>query len=129
MRENMGLSTVFLVSPNTSGPRVKQIIAVTTGFLYLVSVYGVTGTRISFENYSISALKRVKRIAGSKVPVGVGFGISKPAHVKLMSDSGADAVVVASSIINMITNPPNKSSLLTEIRDYTKSLKAACRKS
>ena len=46
---NMGLSTVFLVSPNTSGPRVKQIIAVTTGFLYLVSVYGVTGTRIWFE--------------------------------------------------------------------------------
>ena len=126
---NMGLSTVFLVSPNTSGPRVKQIIAVTTGFLYLVSVYGVTGTRVSFENYSISALKRVKRIAGSKVPVGVGFGISKPAHVKLMSSSGADAVVVASSIINMITNPPNKSSLLTEIMDYTKSLKAACRKS
>ena len=83
---NRGLSTVFLVSPNTSGPRVKQIIAVTTGFLYLVSVYGVTGARISLENYSISALKRVKRIAGSKVPVGVGFGISKPAHVKLMSE-------------------------------------------
>jgi len=110
-------------------PRVKQIIAMTTGFLYLVSVYGVTGARVSFDNYSISALKKVKKIAGSKVPVGVGFGISKPTHVQLMSNSGADAVIVASAIINMITNSSKKSDLLNVIRDYTKSLKIACRKS
>jgi len=125
---NNGLSTVFLVSPNSRGPRIRQIISVTTGFLYLVSIYGVTGARIAFENYSISALKRVKEIAGSKIPVGVGFGISKPGHVKLMSNSGADAVIVASSIINMITNSPNKNSLLNQIREYAKSLKTACRK-
>lgn len=126
---NIGLSTVFLTSPNSSMPRVKQIIAMTTGFLYLVSVYGVTGARVSFDNYSISALKRVKKIAGSKVPVGVGFGISKPAHVQIMSNSGADAVIVASAIINMITNSSKKSNLLNEIRDYTQSLKIACRRS
>ena len=122
-----GLSTVFLVSPNTSGHRIKQISSVTTGFLYLVSVFGVTGARISFENYSIDALKKVKKITGLKIPVGIGFGISKPEHVKLMSNSGADAVVVASSIINMITDSPNKSSLINKIREYTMSLKAACR--
>ncbi|HEY7569988.1 MAG TPA: tryptophan synthase subunit alpha [Nitrososphaeraceae archaeon] len=123
-----GLSTVFLVSPNTSGPRIKQISSVTTGFLYLVSILGVTGARISFENYSIDALNKVKRIIGSKIPVGIGFGISKPEHVKIMSNSGADAVVVASSIINMITESTNRGSLVNEIREYTKSLKAACGK-
>ena len=123
-----GLSTVFLVSPNTSGPRIKQISSVTTGFLYLVSVLGVTGARGSFETYTIDALKKTKKIIGSKIPVGIGFGISKPEHVKIMSNSGADAVIVASSIINMITESTNRCSLINEIREYTKSLKAACGK-
>lgn len=126
---NLGLSTVFLVSPNTSEVRVRQISDISSGFLYLVSVFGITGARISFENYSIDALKRVKKIAGSKVPVGVGFGISKPAHVKLMSSGGADAVIVASAIIKKIANSSNNKDLMKEIHNYTRTLKTACKRS
>ena len=126
---DLNLSTVFLVSPNSSEARIKQIVAVTSGFLYLVSVYGITGARKSYESYSIDALKRVKKIVGSKVPVGVGFGISQPQHVKIMSNCGADAVIVASAIINKIANSSkDNNKLLNEISDYARTLKAACRR-
>jgi tryptophan synthase alpha chain len=133
---NFELSTVFLVSPNTSKTRVEKIIENTSGFLYLVSVYGVTGARKSFADYTINAIKRVKRIAaGSNIPVGVGFGISTPAHVRLMASLGADAVIVASAIIDRVSKYHSSSSssnkkeqLLQELRDYTSCMKGACRK-
>ena len=123
-----GLATIFLVSPNTSEPRIRSIVDRSSGFVYLVSVFGITGTRKSFEDYTLFAIKHIKRIAGSHLPVAVGFGINKPSHVRSMIGAGADAVIVGSAIVNKIkSNANNKKKMLEILRSYIIEMKRACK--
>jgi tryptophan synthase alpha chain len=124
-----GLSTVFLASPNTTTARLEQILKATSGFLYLVSVFGITGARTTFENYTLQAIKEAKLAAAAKVPVAVGFGISKPEHVRFMKSAGADAVIIGSAIVDIISKSMhNKEKMLKLIKAYARSMKAACKK-
>ena len=123
----LGLATVFLASPNTPQARLEKIIDNTSGFLYLVSVYGITGARKSFEDYTLNAIKNVKNSAARRVPVAVGFGISKPAHARFMIGAGADAVIVGSAIIDRMAKTSGK-RMFSGLREFAKSMKRACRK-
>lgn len=124
----LGLATVFLASPNTSEVRLKKIVDSTSGFLYLVSVFGITGARKSFEDYTLNAVKSIKQAASGRVPVAVGFGISTPAHAKFMIEAGADAVIVGSAIIDMIAKSSGK-KMLAGLQEFARSMKKACKKS
>lgn len=124
----LGLATVFLASPNTTQARLKRIVGSSSGFLYLVSVYGITGARKSFEDYTLNVIKSVKQAAGDKVPVAVGFGISTPAHATFMIGAGADAVIVGSAIIDRIAKLQGK-KMLTELQQFVISMKKVCKKS
>lgn len=125
--KDLELASIFLVAPNTSNSRIKNTLAVSTGFVYVVSVYGTTGMRNSFNRYTLSAIKNIKKL-GPKKNISVGFGISAPQHVKLMSSYGADAIIVGSAIIKMINGNKERSivKLQNNLRNYVKSLKAAC---
>jgi tryptophan synthase alpha chain len=124
-----GLATVFLASPNTSATRLKRIIQSSSGFLYMVSVYGITGARSGFEGYTIDTLRSFKEATGSRLPVAVGFGISTPAHVKQMKAAGADAVIVGSAVVNLISRfSRNKKKLAASVRGFACSMKRACKK-
>ncbi|HEY5631345.1 MAG TPA: tryptophan synthase subunit alpha [Nitrososphaeraceae archaeon] len=123
----LGLATVFLVSPNTSENRLKAIVNKCSGFVYVVSVYGITGMRESFENYTIDVIKNIKQVAASKIPVAVGFGISNASHIRFMVDAGADAVIIGSAIVKKIKSNANKEKMLLELRSYILNLKNACR--
>lgn len=120
------LDTIFLVSPNTSSSRLSQIVRQTTGFLYLVSVFGTTGVQNKIQKYTIDALKNTKKIARGKVPVGIGFGISTPQDIKSYIRSGADAAIVGSALIKIIEKTPSNKIQKT-ITAFTKQLKAATR--
>jgi tryptophan synthase alpha chain len=120
--EKLGLSMVFLASPNTSEARLKNIVKSTSGFLYLVSVYGITGARKSFEDYTLNAIKNAKRLAGS-IPVAVGFGIKTPTHVRLMKGAGADGVIIGSAIVDIMSS---KTKVAKDLHDFAKSMKRAC---
>ncbi len=124
----LDLATVFLVSPNTPPERLERIVKSTSGFLYLVSVFGITGARDSFEDYTRNAVRRVKEAAGTRVPLAVGFGIGTPAHAKYMITAGADAVIVGSAIVDKISrsNGVNHSTL-RQLEVYAKSMKKTCR--
>lgn len=122
------LSTVFLVSPNTADDRVKAIAAKSSGFLYLISTYGTTGIRSSFDPSVGDYIRRVKGLVGSAVPIAVGFGISKPEHVRFMIDAGADAVIVASAIVNILEKNKSKTRALAEIEKFVAALSRECRK-
>jgi tryptophan synthase alpha chain len=124
----LDLATVFLVSPNTSKARLRKLVASTSGFLYVVSVYGITGARSSFQEYTLNTIRAVKQVAGAKVPVAVGFGISRPAQAKSMIAAGADAVIVGSAIINKISNPSRKKMLMPDLQNFARSMKKACKK-
>jgi tryptophan synthase alpha chain len=115
------LATVFLASPNTSEQRLKEIVEKSTGFMYLVSVYGITGARRNFEEYTVDSVRRAKQIAAGKIPIGVGFGISSPKHAQFMASAGADAVIVGSALVDRMSGPKGKVS--SNLRSFAASLK------
>jgi tryptophan synthase alpha chain len=124
----LGLATVFLASPNTPSIRLQKIVSSSSGFLYLVSVYGITGARKSFEDYTLNAIRNVRKVTEGKIPVAVGFGISTPAHVQLMIQGGADAVIVGSAIIDRIAKMHGKKILLSSnLQNFARSMKEACK--
>jgi len=96
MAREAGLATVFLAAPTSSIERLRLIASMSTGFIYCVSVTGVTGERerLSAEVESMTA--KLRRVTDK--PIGVGFGISKPEHVREVGRL-ADAAIVGSAII------------------------------
>jgi tryptophan synthase alpha chain len=117
-----GMDTIFLVSPNTKNDRLKEIIKITSGFLYMVAVFGTTGVQTKIHKYTIDALKNTKYTAKGKIPVGVGFGISTEKDVQKYVSLGADAVIVGSANIKIMeTTPTNK--IENKISVFTKKLK------
>tara|TARA_B100001142_G_C13887929_1_gene482717 strand:- start:85 stop:567 length:483 start_codon:yes stop_codon:yes gene_type:complete len=114
--------TIFLISPNTSKSRIEKIAKASTGFLYLVAVFGTTGVKTSIKNYTLKAIKNVKNQTKGKIPVGIGFGVSTPEDVKKYIKAGADAVIVGSAYLKLIekTKPEQ---LESKIAAFTKSLK------
>ena len=114
--------TIFLISPNTSQKRIQKIIKATTGFLYLVAVFGTTGVKTGVKTYTLKAIKDAKKQSNGKIPVGVGFGISTPQDVKKYIKAGADAVIVGSAYLRII-NETNQNQLEAKITRFTKNLK------
>ena len=95
-----GLAVVYLVAPTTPPYRRARIAARSGGFLYCVSLVGVTGARQSLPR-TVGRLVRDVR-AVSPVPVAVGFGVSRPAHVRALVAAGADGVIVASALVDAL---------------------------
>lgn len=118
--------TIFLVSPNTNKKRIRKIAKSTSGFLYLVAVYGTTGVKTGIKNYTIKAIKDVKKQTKAKIPIGVGFGVSTPADVKKFISVGADAVIVGSAFLKLIEKTP-QNKLEQKITTFTRSLKKQTR--
>ena len=95
-----GIAVVYLVAPTSSTARRTAVAARSGGFLYCVSLVGVTGARASLPP-TVSKLVREVR-AVSPVPVAVGFGVSTPAHVRAIAKAGADGVIVASALVDAL---------------------------
>ncbi|MDH3610364.1 MAG: tryptophan synthase subunit alpha [Nitrosopumilus sp.] len=114
--------TIFLISPNTTKKRVKEITKVTSGFLYLVAVYGTTGIKTGIKNYTLKAIKDVKKQTQGKIPIGVGFGVSTPEDVKKYISVGVDAVIVGSAFLKLLEKT-SQNQIERKITSFTKSLK------
>jgi tryptophan synthase alpha chain len=114
--------TIFLISPNTTKSRIEKIAKSSSGFLYLVAVYGTTGAKIGIQKYTLNAIREVKKITNGKIPVGVGFGVSTPEDIKKYVKAGADAVIVGSAFLKLIEKT-HKNKLESSIATFTKSLK------
>jgi tryptophan synthase alpha chain len=95
-----GLAVVYLVAPTTPPARVARIAARSGGFLYCVSLVGVTGARTSLPRTVGKLVRDVKAV--SPVPVAVGFGVSRPTHVRAITRAGADGVIVASALVDAL---------------------------
>ncbi len=95
-----GLAVVYLVAPTTSPARRAVVAARTGGFLYCVSLVGITGARTSLPPEVGRYVREVKAV--SPVPVAVGFGVSRRAHVRALVRAGADGVIVASALVDAL---------------------------
>jgi tryptophan synthase alpha chain len=96
------LDSIFLAAPNTSTERLQSIVNKSRGFLYLVSLYGVTGPRDILSTQSLDTIKRVKSLARGKIPISAGFGISQPEHVSSLLRAGADGAIVGSALVRIV---------------------------
>jgi tryptophan synthase alpha chain len=117
----LGLAVVYLVAPTTPRERMARIASRSGGFLYCVSLVGVTGARSSLPPTVGRLVRQVRAI--SPVPVAVGFGVSRPAHVRAIARAGADGVIVASALVDAL-GPDGRdidgmSRLVRELRDAT----------
>jgi tryptophan synthase alpha chain len=121
-----GLAVVYLVAPTTAPERRRAIAGRTGGFLYCVSLVGVTGARTSLPSHVARLVKDVK--AASPVPVAVGFGVSRPAHVRALAKAGADGVIVASALVDALgtdgRDVPALAKLVRSLREAGATLAA-----
>jgi tryptophan synthase alpha chain len=100
----VGLDTIFLVAPTSTRGRLRAAAEATTGFLYCVSLTGVTGERDRLSGEVGDLLRRVREI--TDLPAVVGFGISTPDHARAVARM-ADGVIVASALYRAIEGVPD----------------------
>jgi tryptophan synthase alpha chain len=114
----VGLAVVYLIAPTTTPTRRKEVAHRSGGFLYCVSLVGVTGARTSLPP-SVRGLVAAA-VSDSPVPVAVGFGVSKPAHVQMLVKAGAAGVIVASALVDALgpdgRNVDALAALVAELR-------------
>lgn len=97
-----GLGMCFLVTPNSSDTRTERAIRASTGFLYVVPLLGVTGARDQVATAAVPLLERMRAMAASRVPVAVGFGVSRAEHVRELAPA-VDGVIVGSAVVAALT--------------------------
>ena len=119
-----GLDTVFMVTPITDQKRMELIASKTTGFIYAVSLLGVTGSRENVSDTVGQLIGDLKKL--TETPVCVGFGISKPEHAAKIAAAGADGIIIGSKVVKLIEeNLDNKEKCLTEISNFLAEVKKA----
>jgi tryptophan synthase alpha chain len=122
--ESAGLDTVFMVTPNTDPERMKLIASRTTGFIYTVSLLGVTGSREELSDVIEELVGQLKKLTSAAVCVG--FGISKPEHAVTVAGAGADGVIIGSRVVGLIEeNLDDKEKMLAEISTFLGNVRSA----
>lgn len=118
----MGIEVILLVAPTSSPERIEAIAHASQGFIYLVSVTGVTGVRSHVEGRVKDLLVQIQKVTDK--PVGIGFGISRTQQARQVKDWGADAVIVGSSFVKRLA-ADNPTQGLQAIKQLCRSLKTA----
>jgi len=119
-----GLDTILLTAPTTDDKRLPAVLKFSSGFVYFVSVLGITGTKSASEETVRSHVERIKR--HTRLPVGVGFGIKTPEQAAAVARH-ADAAVVGSAIVDQVKvaldqNGKPKADLVAGVLTFVKSL-------
>jgi tryptophan synthase alpha chain len=117
-----GLDLIFLLAPTSNDERIELIVNNASGFIYYVSLTGVTGARSQLDKDIRKQVERIKK--RTDLPVGVGFGISKPEQARKVA-KWADAVVVGSALINIISSSATKKEMVKNAGNFIRGLKRA----
>jgi len=125
----VGIDTILLAAPTTTAERMRSLAEHSSGFLYLVSLLGVTGVRSEVNASTLDLIRYAKTYTRDKIPLAVGFGISTPAQVRTVISSGADAAIVGSGIVNKVAQYEGREQgMLDDVEDYVRSLKTGAKK-
>jgi len=115
-----GLDVIFLLAPTSSPERVALVDRRSSGFIYYVSLTGVTGARVELDKGIQASLRRIRRV--TKKPVCVGFGISTPGQAASVA-GWADGVIVGSAIVKIIEKSSGEAGMAKEVGVFVRSLK------
>lgn len=113
-----GLDTIFLLAPTSTNSRIKKVSRASRGFIYYVSMTGITGARLAMDSAISSSIAKIRKI--SSMPVAVGFGISTPKEASGVAQF-ADGVIVGSAVVKKVHSPDK------DLRSYVLSLRKAIR--
>ncbi len=120
--QEKGIEVILLVAPTSPIERIKQIASKSQGFIYLVSVTGVTGVRTEVQSRVKDLISQLKAVTDK--PIGVGFGISEPSQATQIKEWGADGVIVGSAFVKKL-NHENPEEGLGSIASLCADLKQA----
>ena len=115
-----GIDFIFLIAPTTGAKRTRQIAAGANGFIYYISITGITGTaapKIADIETAVSKLRKI-----TKLPVAVGFGITTPEQAGQIGKT-ADGVILGSAVVRLIDENRNSPDLIKIVADFTGALK------
>lgn len=115
--DNYNISTIFLLAPTSTEERIRIVSRHSRGFIYYVSITGITGSRLRIDKHLQDMVRRIKGF--SNMPVCVGFGVKKPEEAASIARY-ADGVIIGSSIVKMINE--KRGSLRKYIRDIRKTI-------
>ncbi|HVN87166.1 MAG TPA: tryptophan synthase subunit alpha [Candidatus Binatia bacterium] len=119
-----GLDVIHLLAPTSDSERIRKVLARARGFVYYVSLTGVTGVRAVDPAEVRPMVERVKR--QTRLPIGVGFGISSPQQAAAVAQF-ADAVVVGTAIMRIVEEHGGDADLVERVGAFVRSLKSAIR--
>ncbi len=116
-----GLDLIFLIAPTSTEERIKLVSKLSQGFVYYVSLTGVTGARAGVQSSVQDSLNKIKQVTDK--PVAVGFGISTPDQAAQVAHWGADGVIVGSALVKVIEENIGSPELVHKSAAFVKALK------
>ena len=119
-----GLDVIFLVAPTSPAKRQASIARLSRGFIYYISLTGITGAKLTDKFDVEKKVREIRRY--SKTPVAVGFGITTPEDTRQVA-SFADGVIVGSALVKIIAAGGDRAAVGERLRSFTRSLKVATR--
>jgi len=117
-----GIDFISLVAPTTGKDRLKTLVGRATGFLYYISITGVTGTAAPKVEDIASDIEKIRKL--TKMPIAVGFGISTPRQAGSIG-ALADGVVIGSAVVRLIDEHAQHTGLIRTVSDYVRNMKHA----
>ena len=117
-----GIAQVFLAAPTSGVKRIKKIVAAGSGFVYYISVKGITGSQRPAAGEVRRQVARIKK--HSELPVAIGFGISTPRQAAQIGRM-ADGVIVGSAVVKLLAQNGPVSRRIKKVVDFTQKLRRA----
>jgi tryptophan synthase alpha chain len=112
-----GIDTVFLAAPTSPEKRLKLVAKSSRGFIYYVSITGITGAELRLDAAQRRSIEALRKLSGK--PVALGFGVSRAAEARAVAEF-ADGVIVGSAIVRKVNEAPEE-----ELAKFLRSLRAA----
>jgi tryptophan synthase alpha chain len=119
--KDTGLGRVFIISELTPPERTRMICEHVDSFIYVVSRLGATGTNSAPSDSIRETIAKIKSV--SDKPCAVGFGISTPEHVRQITDTGAEGVIVGSALVSLIERHKDDTDFIGKIKQSVKAYK------
>ncbi|MGQ9543377.1 MAG: tryptophan synthase subunit alpha [Candidatus Bathyarchaeia archaeon] len=127
--EREDVDTIFLAAPSTPPGRLLKILEYTSGFLYAVALFGVTGVRERLQESTLEFVRNLRPYTEGKIPLAVGFGVSKPQHVRTLTEAGVEGVIVGSALVKIVEQNIGVMNRVEEgLREMTEKLKKTIRR-
>ena len=120
----VGIDFISLIAPTTDGKRLSNIAAAATGFIYYISIIGITGTAAPKIDNIKTEVNKIRKM--TKLPIAVGFGISKPQQAREIARF-ADGIVIGSAVVRLIDENKNNPDLVKIISRYANEIKKTLR--